>query len=780
LIFVVLLSACATVGIDSGDVRPLGPQPFDKALIDYATGDLDQAQAGVLAALEANPLDVRATDLLRAILQEKGLIDEFKPAADAAIPEFTPSSPAEMVQLIRGRNPAVREAVFGVIQARAQLREANVDVGPEVSVLTRFYPLGILARLSQSLYGGWWERKAKMHEAEAAIVEALGKYGRSVETVTKDSLLAYLDAVDARENLNLLEREGSLLEQQHNQSLMLVRHGRSLPREPLVTRSEIGALNRDQARARQQLATATARLNALMNRAPTAPVEIVSRGFSWHPSPNLDEALTTAFVNRFELDEAKARIKTAEAQKALQQTRDPKIDVYGTYGDSDEKNEGSFLKGFSVGMVTRFPLAIFPLKKARADQRDAFIRQLELRSEQVRNEIAVEVVDAYHGWDTAQSEFNEKRAELALANEDRRIAVTERAEEVDTDPLAWNRAQVEYVRAERAVLDGNFGLQRSLIELSSTVGADINEITFLSADLTARRSAAMLVGDIGSGRRGLWVWRKEFLRSPDETAFFVDLLRVRKIGVVFLYVTGEDLIARADSIGRFVELAGQNRIAVHALNGEHEWLLGRQSAAVAYAAQVAQYNAAIPEKRRFAALHIDVEPHALQGWANPERKEELLFSYIGLLDGLKASREQLPLVVDIPLWFADREVDGIKLNEVVMRRADGVVYMAYGTALPRRARFFEQISRQAMENSSQFWVGVSADRKDLCPSPLPETLEADMASIESTMDPAPEFRGVAIHDYERYRNLLLGLERPGARGSRTGCLHAGDVPGGRG
>lgn len=772
LFILVALGGCSTVGVDRRNVRPPTTHPFDQALINYATGDLDEAQVGALAAIETNPLDARATDLLRAVLKEKGLIEEIKRSEAVELPEFAPQTPTELVRVIRGRSPAVREAVFGVIEARAALREANVDVGPELNLLTRFYPLGILARMTQSLYGGWWERKAKMHAAEAEIVEALANYGRALELVNKEALLAYLDAAAAQERLMSIDRERGMLDDQFEQTSILVSNGLTLPRTPLVTRNEIGSLMHDRSLAEQQLATAKAQLNALMNRSPTAPIVVTAQGLAWKPAASLNGALTQAYINRFELDEAEAQIKTAEAQKALAETQNPKVDLYTSYGESDEKTETRFMKGFTVGAITRIPLAIVPLKKAQGDQHDAIIRQLELREQQVRNEIAVEVVDAYHGWEAALSELNSERSALAVAREDRRVAVAERTVEVDEDPLSLSRANVEYVRAQRAVFERGFGVQRSLVELGASVGEDATKMNFVTTQSTAQWSSSVFNGIEGSERRALWVWRKPFLKNLAEMQFFIDLLSARQIGTVFLFVRADELVEQSDALRQFLRLTGENGIAVQALNGEHEWLKPARSAeALGYVEDVKTFNRGSPVGARFAAVHLDVEPQALTEWDDDSRKEALLFAYIELLDTLKVVRDELPVIVDVPIWFADREVDGILLSDVVMRRTDGVAFMAYGTSDTRREALIERIARSSETSPGQFWIGVSADARHLCAGTRAEQFEADIRSIESGIGSREQFAGVAIHELDRYRDLLLGLSSS-AGSSQRKCLQA--------
>jgi hypothetical protein len=226
-------------------------------------------------------------------------------------------------------------------------------------------------------------------------------------------------------------------------------------------------------------------------------------------------------------------------------------------------------------------------------------------------------------------------------------------------------------------------------------------------------------------------------------------------------------------VGRFLDIAGQRDIQVHALNGEHNWILdGRQRLAVNFAEAIVEFNRLNPHHRQFSAVHLDVEPHALQAWAEARRQEALLFSLIELLDQLKAVRADLALIIDVPIWFADRTLDGLPLSDVLMRRSDGVVYMAYGTKSGRRRALITQIMTEAAANGRRFWIGLSADRRHLCPYPLAENFEADVDELETALQRVDQFAGVAIHDYDRYRDLILGVEKYGPAGQAR-CMQAG-------
>ena len=64
------LSGCGTVGVPADRLPPpLGRASFERGLMAYVRGDLDQAEKDLR---EAGPEDLRARELLRAVLKENG------------------------------------------------------------------------------------------------------------------------------------------------------------------------------------------------------------------------------------------------------------------------------------------------------------------------------------------------------------------------------------------------------------------------------------------------------------------------------------------------------------------------------------------------------------------------------------------------------------------------------------------------------------------------------------------------------------------------------------
>jgi hypothetical protein len=161
-------------------------EPFERALVAYVQGESDRAQDEIQKALEAMPDDARALSLRAAVTAE---------AASKRLPPFSeeagevgasPATPNALLARVKARNLRLRAAVYKVIEARARLREARVSMSPELSLMTRFYPLGMLAGLTQSVYGGLAERRALISNAESSLLSALKR-----QSMAKDSKLRW-------------------------------------------------------------------------------------------------------------------------------------------------------------------------------------------------------------------------------------------------------------------------------------------------------------------------------------------------------------------------------------------------------------------------------------------------------------------------------------------------------------------------------------------------------------------------------------------------------------
>lgn len=759
-----LLGACATVGVDIVERERRAADRFDRALLAYAGGRLEEAQDLLLQTIEANPMDLRATDLMRAILKEQGVVDTVERPShepDTPLPEMTT---AELLRMIEGRNPALRAAVFKVIEARAHMREANVSVGPELALTTRFYPLGILARMTQSIYGGWTERKARMHAAEAEILSALAAYGMAREDSVANALTAYLDGHEAMLVLESLEDERARLAQRRAQVDALVERGQVLPTARMRAHEESAGIDHAALEARQGLAAATAKLNAMLDRRLDHPIDFRHYGVDFDAPLSVDAAIETALRKRYDIDDADSATEAARARRAQRASALPKIDLYTSYGASEQDTEGAFLKGFSVGAISRVPLLIRPLRAAQVDGDVALIRQLELRERQVRNDIGAEVVDAFHGWRTQRAEYARQRLAVAAAKEEQRVANAREVMEVADDPLAASTADLALLRAQRELSLSALRVQRGLIDLGRVMGASVADYDFTGA--AKRESTAAKT----FGERAAWVWRSEFIGNEAATAAFFARASRAQLSTLFFFASKKQLSTEQRQLMSFIERATAHGMTVQALAGEPHWVQAeRRSGALDFARAVAAFNADAAPAARFSAVHFDVEPHALPLWQQAGQREHLMFGLVELLDDVRGAIGDLPVVADIPIWFAGRTIDGVPLLRALAPRVDGLVFMAYERDAARIEREMAAALAPFAGSPPRYWTGLSAERARSCAPAQVETLEHAMVQIEHDRRDDAFFAGVAIHDFDSYQALLAG---PAAQAAGRACADA--------
>lgn len=758
---VLLLGACATVGIDTAERERPAADRFDRALLAYAGGRLGEAQDLLLQTIEANPMDLRATDLMRAILKEEGVVDTLeRPSheAEKSLPEMTP---AQLLSMIEGRNPALRAAVFEVIEARAHLREANVSIGPELALTTRFYPLGILARMTQSIYGGWTERKARMHAAEAAILSALAAYGMARDESVASALAAYLEGREAMLVLESLRDERARLAQRQAQVDVLVERGHVLPAVRLRAHEQSAGIDHAELESRQSLAAATARLNAMLDRRLDHPIDFQHYGISFDAPATVDAAIETALRKRYDIDDADSATEAARARRAQRSSALPKIDLYTSYGASEQATEGAFLKGFSVGAISRVPLLIRPLRAAQMDGDTALIRQLELRERQVRNDIGAEVVNAFHGWRALRAEYARQRLAVAAAAEEQRVANAREVMEVADDPLAASTADLALLRAQRERSLSELRVQGGLIELGRAMGASAADYDFAEGGNRASTAASTL------GQRAVWVWRSEFIDNEAATAEFFERAARAQLSTLFFFASKDQLSTQRSQLASFIERATAHGMTVQALAGEPHWVHAeRRRGALDFARAVAAFNAGADPAARFSAVHLDVEPHALPLWSQTQQREHLMFGLVELLDDVRGALGDLPLVIDIPIWFSRRTIDGVPLLRALAPRVDGLVFMAYERDAARIEREIEAALAQFDGSPPRYWTGLSADRARSCAPAQAQTLEHAMVQIEHDRRDDSLFAGVAVHDFDSYLALLTG---PDAQAAGRAC-----------
>lgn len=766
VMMVFLLEGCSTVGISRPVPLP-GIAPFDQALMAYAQGELTQSAELLAQGNTAEVRDLRAEDLLDAIHREQGdpaeegetLDQEKRPST------FSSMSPEHLLKIVEYQNPEIRQALFRVIAARAELREANVSFSPEFSVLTRFIPSGIFVRLTQSIIDGIVKRAEQMNQAEEELIAAIAQYSDVRGTVLRRAALEYLTLLKEESRTRLKESALVLALEAERVGTLLIDHGRQLPRDLPSLRDHVFRLREEivQLHARRSVAHYT--LKSLMGRPGTTNVTYEHKSLVVESPGEIEEVLETVDEQHPQLAQALAHIKKAQATKQESLWSLPRVDVLGSYGAGGRGRRGGFIQGFTLGARISSPLLIWPLQRARSDREQAFIDMLEMEWSRLQGEIMVDVVTAYEDLRSAHTTLEWIRAEkITRKQELHAIEEQERLGQTKSR-LALLEARMNYLKMVEDEAMQHFAIQQATLELRYNNGMSLQEMEFLSVKEPWEEPIVPLASPTASFDRALWVWQPDFLDDPQHANFFLDFVKLRNIQTVFLSVSKNRMKDAHILYNPFVKQAHQQGLRVHALNGAPSWIFPEhRQAAHEFMQGVIHYNQQ-NQDAKFDAIHLDVEPYTLPEW-NTSDRQDLMAHYVDFFKWAHqmAEAESIPLFVDIPAWL-DKEAYGEgSLMNAVWDSVDEVVVMAYNNHPSKILEAIQDEVRYAKNNQKRLWVGVSAD-----PRHVPVAGQAD-GNMEQQWNGLVEHMttqfsedlgsfGVAIHDYHRYQRLLLSEAR---------------------
>jgi hypothetical protein len=175
---------------------------------------------------------------------------------------------------------------------------------------------------------------------------------------------------------------------------------------------------------------------------------------------------------------------------------------------------------------------------------------------------------------------------------------------------------------------------------------------------------------------GVWWWNSSLIQDHRYFDFAVE----NDVDEIYLARPEEGISDFGPEIEEFIETAKRRGIRVYLLLGfayityEYPRL---QDALRLYK----DYQARVPEIRRFEGIHLDIEFHADEAaWSNENNRDTMLAEYMALIVRLRSEMPETSMDIDIPAWF-DQIVDhGGKerpLYQVLIDTADRVFVMSY-------------------------------------------------------------------------------------------------------
>ena len=299
-------------------------------------------------------------------------------------------------------------------------------------------------------------------------------------------------------------------------------------------------------------------------------------------------------------------------------------------------------------------------------------------------------------------------------------------------------------------------------------------------------------------RRGMWVWHFQCYATPSEKDRLIQFCKAQKINLLLVQVHyDEDPQTRfprgirdPKAFGDLIQQAKEAGIVVEALEGDPQWALrsGQASFWPKFDVIMNWYKSQ-PPSRRFAGLHLDVEPYLLDQF-HTTRKWDLLRDYLEYLAEVRQRMKQqapsLILAADIPFWYDNHpedeyldhnvvEFNGKKkyVSSHVQDICDYIGIMSY-----RRKAVGENSITKLCEGEMAYAEKIGKKifaAVEMSPNQDPPTISfygmdvplfrEQMDLVDKTFGGRPGYGGILIHHYLSYREFLEGGKSP--TGSRA-------------
>lgn len=463
-ICILVLSGCAISGTAKIKTTP-DMESFEKALIHYVRGELALAEENLNRVLAKKPFDLRAHDLLSAIHKETGKSAKTNLKKNLIMSEL---DPLQIVMLIDCRNILLRQAVYEIIESRAEFREANFSIGAEMDLVTRFHPSGILAGLVQEITGGLWKREALLARAEARMLASLARYSVVREQAISEALAAYLDICLGNDTLSILQEENKICKEHLRVISNLVDHGELLANYQVESELRLAINEKEITDATNKVESSTARLNALLGQDVLSKISVKNKKIKFNPPNDMKKTIELVRA-RAEIKEMLEKIQEVKADSDVK-TRDiVKIDLRSTYGKSSSDKTSDFLDGFGVGARLRTPILALPLNEAISSKHQAIVNRLELEVTRLFLVSMLKTIDAFDQIQKGYSSRKVAMARLKKAIQEEKltgIQTTEGKQRLYTSI----EAKINVSSSKRALIEQEYTIQKGILDVLLLIG----------------------------------------------------------------------------------------------------------------------------------------------------------------------------------------------------------------------------------------------------------------------------------------------------------------------
>lgn len=296
-----------------------------------------------------------------------------------------------------------------------------------------------------------------------------------------------------------------------------------------------------------------------------------------------------------------------------------------------------------------------------------------------------------------------------------------------------------------------------------------------------------------TGKRGMWVWTsKDHLANATMTNRVVNGLITSGTTDVFLYLTKDQYTSQEAQLRKFVALCRKFNISVWGLEGYRGYFSDADGPAGLYAAADAMiaYNKKVAANERIVGFHSDMEPQDGQGvgpnaFVNGKKysamtatekasRDKLMLDWVTIHEALskKLRGAGLKFGAAFTSWMDDYEGEpvtvvhgGSRKNviNVMMPLVDDYLIMSYNVDPNNAAnRVIGELKyADTLANPPKVYaavethkgVGATISYGDHATKATKAAVIKDIDVLYGTLGQYKSFGGVAIHDWEGWRDL---------------------------
>ncbi|MBD2059153.1 TolC family protein [Oculatella sp. FACHB-28] len=397
-------------------------------------------------------------DLQTAQLELERTEAELREAQAANLPRLTAGADLTLQQSQSSSGlPEELEAALGIESGNNSSTAAVLGGSVELN-----YDIFTSGRRSAQISAG--ERRVRLQQLQVEVTS---------EATVLDVVNDYYDLQEADEQVRIARASLAETESSLRDATALEQAGIGTRFEQLQAQVDVANAQQDLVEALSQQEVSRRQLRQRLgiaesvNVAAADPVRVAG---DW--LPNLEESIVLAYQNRAELEQQLVQREISQQQRrAALSELGPQVSAFASYGVQDTLNqEGGLDDTYQLGLRMNMNLFDGGATRARAAQEEANVAIAETQFANVRNQVRLEVEQAYF---TLQSSFENTRTAtqaVDFATEALRLARLRYRAGVGTQTEVL-QAQSDLTQAEVNLLQAILGYNRSLASLQRAVGS---------------------------------------------------------------------------------------------------------------------------------------------------------------------------------------------------------------------------------------------------------------------------------------------------------------------